>query len=82
MRGIFLSTQLISWIDNGLITGFIGLTLNRMLNELFDSQFNCVWNYEVFKADMFECISRLLMILVMNYFGDYLTKKVYIYIYI
>ena len=76
MTSIFLSTQSIFWIDNGLITGFIGLTLNRMINKLFDSEFNCVWDYEVFKADMFECISRLMMLLIINYFGDYLTKKV------
>ena len=82
MRSIFLTNPTLFWLDNGLITGFLGLTFHRMMSELFDNELKCTWDYKIFQADVQDSVSRLIMLYMVLYFADYLTKKVYIYIYI
>ena len=86
MRSMFISGRKLSLIDDGITTIYLGLTFHRMVNELFDQNSKCIWEFEVFKADLVDTISRIMMFHVFLYFATYLTKKVifslYIYIYI
>ena len=88
MRSIFIINKKLSLLDDGITTIFLGLTLHRMINNLFDQNTKCIWKFEIFKADLVDSISRIMMFNVIIYFSTYLAKKViylsclYIYIYI
>ena len=83
MRSIFIISRKISLLDDGITTIFLGVTLHRMANQLFDQNSKCIWEFAIFKADLVDAISRILMFHVFQYFASYFNKKViYIYIYI
>ena len=86
MRSIFIISRKISLLDDGIITIFLGFTLHRMANQLFDQNSKCIWEFDVFKADLVDAISRIMMFHVIQYVASYLTKKVIylslLYIYI
>ena len=76
MRSMFISGWKLSLLDDGITTIFLGLTFHRMANELFDQNSKCIWEFEAFKADLVDTISRIMMFHVLLHFATYLTKKV------
>ena len=76
MRTIYISGRKLALLDDGITTIFLGPTFHRMANELFDQNSKCIWEFEVFKADAIDTISRIMMFHVFLHFATYLTKKV------
>ena len=84
MRSVFIESRKLALLDDGIITLFLGLTIHKMGAELFDENNKCIWDYDTFKADIADTISRFIMIYATLYLSDHFAKKVYynIYIYI
>ena len=82
MRSLFITDTLLSRIDTGIISGFLGLTFYRMLNQFYDLEGHCIWDYKLLEADIYDSCFRTIMYNASLYLYDFFNQRVYMYIYI
>ena len=76
MRSVWIQNRILSRVDTGLISMFLGLTFHRMLTQLYDKDNNCIWDYDMIKDDLVDSIFRIVCVNAFLYLSDYFTKMV------